>query len=380
MPPLMAVAGFIMADYLGVPYWEVVLRGFALGFIYFSAVVMSVYLLSVRTVVQEDIEPPFVPVYDKLKTYAFFLCILSLILLMGIVGYGPMRSAVYTASMFAFLLLLIFLYYKYKEQDTAFKEQNLLSIIRDMIETHADMAWYLVILMSTLGIMIGLFTVTGFIMRMGSLLMQLGEVSIVLTILVAWAFGWLAGTGLPPTATYIVVAVIVVQPLVAWGIDPWVAHFFVFLVSVWGELSPPTSLTAAVASRLANASFMRTMFTALKICLPIIIMSFAIFIRTDLVVNPGWGQIRDTLLVTAGTLGFTFGMFGSFTKNKMHDVSMKIVLGLLALIPMFHPSLSYAIPAGIVVAVILVIGVKQHKIVAPPKKKTVPPQTVSTSV
>ncbi len=367
MPPLMAVAGFIMADFIGVPYWDVVLRGFSMGFVYFSAVIMSVYLLSVRSVAQEEVTPPEVPLHDKLKTYSFFACIIVLIVLMGHIGYGPMRSAVYTAAFLAVLLLAIHLYFKYKVQDSTFRDQNLLSIIRDIIESHADMAWYLVILMSTLGIMIGLFTVTGFIMRMGSLLMQLGAVSIFLTILVAWAFGWLAGTGLPPTATYIVVAVIVVPPFVHWGINPWIAHCFVFLMSVWGELSPPTSLTAAVASRLAEASFMKTMITALKICLPIMIMSFAIFVRTDMVVNPGLAQIRDTYLVTAGSLGFTFAMFGRFVKLHRYDLIYKIGLSLLAMVPLFHPDLRYAVPGGIIVTALLVIGVIRHKKIAMPR-------------
>jgi TRAP transporter 4TM/12TM fusion protein len=368
MPPLMAVAGFIMADFLGVPYWDVVIRGFSLSFIYFSAVIMSVYLLSVSSVAQEEVTAPLVPMYEKLKTYSFFACIISLIIMMGVIGYGPMRAAVYTASLLAFLLLCIHLYYKYKANDSSFQEESLPMMARDIIETHADMAWYLVILMSTLGIMIGLFTVTGFIMRMGSLMMQLGSVSIFLTILVAWAFGWLAGTGLPPTATYIVVAVIVAPPFIAWGINPWVAHIFVFLVSVWGELSPPTSLTAAVASRLANASFMRTMMMALKICLPILVMSFAIFVRTDLVTTPGFPQIRDTILVTIGTLGFTFAMFGRFIKHVRYDIPMKILLSLLAFIPLFHPNLTYAIVGSVVVLAALVYGLMQHKKIGPLKK------------
>ncbi len=368
MPPLMAVAGFIMADFIGVPYWDVVIRGFSLSFIYFSAVVMSVYLLSVSSVSQEQIDPPAVPTYDKLKTYSFFACIFSLIILMGVVGMGPMRSAVYTAAILGLLLFAIHLYYKYKVQDSTFKDQHLPSMLREIIETHADMAWYLVILMSTLGIMIGLFTVTGFIMRMGALMMQLGAVSIFLTILVAWGFGWLAGTGLPPTATYIVVAVIVAPPLIQWGVNPWIAHVFVFLISVWGELSPPTSLTAAVASRLANASFMRTMMMALKICLPILVMSFAIFVRTDLVTTPGLPQIRDTIIVALGTLGFTFAMFGRFINNVRYDVPLKIILSLVALVPLFHPNLTYAIIGSVVVFVALVIGVRQHKSIGPLKR------------
>ncbi len=367
MPPLMAVAGFIMAEFLGVPYWEVVMRGFAIAFIYFSAVVMSVYLLSVSEIMPADQDPPPVPGYDIMKTIAFFTCIIGLILYMGVVGMGAMRAGLFGGITLCSLLLVIFFYYKYIVREASFLKQKLLSIARNVVEIHTDLLWYLVILMATLGIMIGLFTVTGFILRMGHLLMELGEVSLLLTLLVAWGFGWLAGTGLPPTATYIVVAVIVAPPLIRFGIDPWVAHFFVFLISVWGELSPPTSLTAAVASRLADCSFIRTMFEALKICVPIIIMSFAIFIRTDIVVNPGFSQLIESLIVIAGVLGVTFFFFGRYTQRNWLNLLLRAALLPLAGLAMFHPSFTIGLLAALVLAAALVIGVLQHKKVVVPK-------------
>ena len=174
------------------------------------------------------------------------------------------------------------------------------------------MTSYLTLLLATLGIMIGLFTVTGFINRMGAMLLDLGAWNVIAMIFMAYIFGWLAGAGLPPTATYIIGAVVIVRPLQELGINPWIAHFFVFLLSVWGELSPPTSLTAAVSARIANASFLRTMWEALKICLPITLMTFAIFTRPNMVVNPGWLQIADTMLVLISTCGITFAMFGRY--------------------------------------------------------------------
>src|SRR5699024_5959104 len=91
------------------------------------------------------------------------------------------------------------------------------------------------------------------------------------------------------------------------AVDPWVARFFAFLLAVWG-----TSLTAAVADKTAGASFMRTMWEALKLCLPITLMFLAIFIHSDMVVDPSWTQIIDSLLMAAVTAGFTFAMFGGF--------------------------------------------------------------------
>ena len=204
--------------------------------------------------------------------------------------------------------------------------ETLFGSLRRGIETHAEMTSYLTLLLATLGIMIGLFTVTGFINRMGAMLIDLGSWNIIAMIAMAWVFGWLAGAGLPPTATYIIGAVVIVRPMQELGINPWVAHFFVFLLSVWGELSPPTSLTAAVSARIANASFMQTMWTALKICAPITLMTFAVFTRYNMVVNPGWLQIADTLLVLISTLGITFALFGRCHRSQAVDIGLRVVM------------------------------------------------------
>jgi len=187
-------------------------------------------------------------------------------------------------------------------------------------------------------------------------------------VFMAWIFGWLAGAGLPPTATYIIGAVVIVRPLRELGIDPWVAHFFVFLISVWSELSPPTSLTAAVSARIANASFLRTMYEALKICAPITLMTFAIFTRSNMVVNPGWLQVADTILVLVSTCGITFAMFGRAFESASVDIPLRILLAAVSFVTMFHPSETVAWLTGVVVLAATVAGIWRHRVVAPPKE------------
>ena len=55
---------------------------------------------------------------------------------------------------------------------------------------------------------------------------------------------------------------------------------------------------------------MKTMWQALKLCLPVTIMTFAIFTRSRLVVNPGRGMIVDMLTVAIACWGITFAVFG----------------------------------------------------------------------
>jgi TRAP-type uncharacterized transport system fused permease subunit len=227
------------------------------------------------------------------------------------------------------------------------------------------MTSYLTLLLATLGIMIGLFTVTGFINRMGAMLIDLGAWNIAAMIGMAWLFGWLAGTGLPPTATYIIGAVVIVPPMRQLGIDPWIAHFFVFLLSVWGELSPPTSLTAAVSARIANVSFMKTMFQALKICAPITLMTFAIFTRSNMVTTTGWLAIADMLLVLASTLGIAFAMFGRTHDKPAIDLFLRCLVAAIAFLAMFHPDMSISAMVAGVVLLALIGGVVRHIQLAP---------------
>jgi TRAP transporter 4TM/12TM fusion protein len=357
LPPVMAVAGFLMADFLGVPYWEVVQRGFAIGAVYFAGLMLAVYLISVRRLPADRVERPALRAFEYFKTGSFFGAIVALLIMLGVIGIGTMRSALYAATMMLAVLIVLYIFFKFVRGDEDYQAQRLLKNLRITVEAFASLTWYLVILMATLGIMIGLFTTTGFLLRMGSLLINLADWNIAATILAAWIFGWLAGTGLPPTATYVVVAVIIVPPLIQSGIDPWVAHFFAFLLAVWGELSPPTSLTAAVAASIAEASFLRTMFEALRICLPIVIMSFAIFVRSDSVVDPGWSQIGETALLMLGTLAITFAALGRFFPDRSADAVSRLVLASAGGVALFHPSVTVATIASAAVLVLLVFGV-----------------------
>jgi TRAP transporter 4TM/12TM fusion protein len=366
MPPMMGVGAFLMSEFLGVPYWDVVLRGFGLAFVYFAAIAMAVYLLCVRLLPSEPVEAPPVPLYDKIKTGIFFASVLFLLYLMGFAGVGELLAALQTAAFMLILLILVFLTFKSVRKDPALSGETLFGNLRRAIETHGEMTSYLTLLLATLGIMIGLFTVTGFINRMGGMLLDLGAWNIIAMIGMAWVFGWLAGAGLPPTATYIIGAVVIVRPMQELGVNPWVAHFFVFLMSVWGELSPPTSLTAAVSARIANASFLRTMWEALKICAPITLMTFAIFTRSNMVITTGWSQLVDIALVLVSTCGITFAMFGRWFEHGAVDIATRCLLAAVSFLCMFYPDTGVSAAVAAVVLVAVVFGIWRHRQIAPP--------------
>ncbi|MDH4192099.1 MAG: TRAP transporter fused permease subunit [Betaproteobacteria bacterium] len=369
MPPMMGVGAFLMSEFLGVPYWDVVTRGFSLAFVYYLSLAFAVYLICVRLLPREPIEAPMVTAYNQIKTAIFFLAVVFLLIMMGAIGMGELLAALYTAAFLFALLLLNFLYFKYVLKDPAVAHETFFGNVRLSIETHADMTSYLTLLLATLGIMIGLFTVTGFINRMGGMLLDLGSWNLMAMIGMSFIFGWLVGMGLPPTATYIIGAVVIVGPLTKLGVNPWVAHFFIFLLSVWGELSPPTSLTAAISARIADASFMHTMWEALRICLPITLMTFAIFSRAEMVVRPGWIQVGSTLVVAIGTCATALAMFGRLAANRVGDILLRTALMAAAFLALFSPDDKVSAVTALVVLAATILGIARHRKIAPQQSR-----------
>ena len=109
------------------------------------------------------------------------------------------------------------------------------------------------------------------------------------------------------------------------------------------------------------------MWEALRICLPITRMTFAIFSRSEMVVHPGWTQIASTLVVAIGTCATAFAMFGRFLKNPTGDIQLRATLALFAFVTMFHPDGNVAIAAAAFVLPAMIYGVICHRRIAPPK-------------
>jgi len=215
--------------------------------------------------------------------------------------------------------------------------------LRDLVDTFALTTAELTVLLATLGILTAAFTVTGVPTKVGVLLMEAASVHVALMVLVAFLFGYLVGMGLPVAPTYIVVVIVVGPFMVRAGFDPWVVHFFAFFVAVFGELSPPTSVTAAVTSRIAEAPFVRTMFDALGLCLPLLIMMFAVFTRPELVVSPGWEQVIGVLLVGTGTVGCILALQVRLHSRQWQSVGLRLLLALASGVVLFHPDQTLAL-------------------------------------
>jgi len=353
MPPLMGISAFLMAELLGVGYFEVVARGFAPAIVYFLGVALGAHLLAMRHQTRGPGPPRerIVPA-DWLNLVAFALAMAALVWLMGYLRLPAMVAARQVfAGMALFLSALFLLRMGRGQGGCGWKDwlRPYAALVRHFAATTAEIT----LLLSALGALTAAFTVTGVPDKVGTLLMQLAEFNVALMILTAFAFGYLIGMGLPVAPTYIVLAVVATPFLVRAGFDPWVAHFFAFFVAVFGELSPPTSVTAAVTSRIAEASFVRTMGHAMGLCLPLPAMLAAVFVRPELVTRPGGAQMAAMVLVSVGCFGLIASLYGDWSANNRRNWRMRLALVPASLAVLFAPG--YGWPALLALPVLALV-------------------------
>ena len=108
--------------------------------------------------------------------------------------------------------------------------------VRKFLDSYIEMTADLTLLLATLAIMTGALVITGVPTKLGAILIEAAGVNLAAMVVLAFVFGALLGTGLPPAPTYILVAIVIAPPMIKVGVNPWVVHFFAFFLGVWGEL------------------------------------------------------------------------------------------------------------------------------------------------
>jgi TRAP transporter 4TM/12TM fusion protein len=352
MPPVMGISAFLMAEFLGVDYFDVVARGYVPAIIYYITVATSVYLIakshSTRLVV---LSAENLSWRDWINLATFVVVVGGLVGLMATIHLAPMFAALYVFIVIGSVLFLINLGPLVGPGRWSLKA--FIGPIKRFLDAYTDMAADLTLLLATLSIMTGALVITGVPTKLGSLLIEAAGVNLAAMVLLAFVFGAILGTGLPPAPTYILVAIVIAPPMISAGVNPWVVHFFAFFLGVWGELTPPTSVVAAVTAKIANTSFYQTLFRALQICVSLFTLMAGVFMRPELVIEPGLDQFRAAVLIIIPTLGITFAMQTRFADRRGADVLIRLALAALSLLALLVPSEQVAALACLAAALII---------------------------
>lgn len=337
MPPIMGISAFVMADFLGVSYFDVVARGYMPAIVYYVGVAVAVYLIARRFLPRRfsisDLEKMGIklPVLEDIfRVFLFIFGVFMLIALMGYYYIAPTYAALTTSWIILVIAVVGVVFFTLKNRGSI--RDALYRLRYSLVETVDRFATFtsdLTLLLATLGIMTGLLTITGVPTKIGFMLMSIGRENLYLLALIGFFFGYIVGLGLPPVVTYILTVIVIAPYFIEAGINPWVVHFYAFFIGVFSELSPPTSVTAAVAAKIANTSFTKTMIEAMKFAMPLFVLIAGVFLHPELVAEPGLAQIESGILLIGATLAIATSFWVKTHRLVYVDAIVRVIVFIL---------------------------------------------------
>jgi len=262
MPPIMGAAAFLMSDYLGVPYSNIVVRAILPAILYFAGVFIAVHLEAkkegLRGLTKEEL-PRLIPLLKQ--TYL----LLPLIILVYLVGTSQ-RSIQYAAAIAIIVAIVVSIFNKENRITPKKIWEALAAGGQGMITVAAACG--------VAGIIAGTITMTGLANTMINGIVALAGNQVIVALFLTMLCCIVLGMGVPTTANYCIMAATCAPILVRMGVPDIAAHFFVFYFGIVADLTPPVALAAYAGAAIAQANPMKTAITATKLAIGAFIVPY----------------------------------------------------------------------------------------------------------
>lgn len=285
MPPVMGVTAFIMAEFLGIPYSQVIIAAAIPAVLYYLCLLVQVDLYAARTGLQglpKDV--PLPPLKKTIKDgwpYIVGVAVLILVLLyLQLEEYSPWVATA-----------VIFLLVKFTRKDRL-TWKKFIEFIRDSGIVFAE----LVPILGAVGVVIGSLSLTGVGVGLSAQIVNLAGGNIIFLLLLGSIAALILGIGLTITACYVILAVILAPGLIKGGLDPLSVHLFIFYWGMLSDISPPVALAAYTAASVAEAPPFKTSMYAMKLAAVLYFLPFFFVLNPALILH---GEIVNILLVVA---------------------------------------------------------------------------------
>lgn len=343
MPPIMGAAAFIIAEYLAIPYIDVIKAAAIPAFVSYFALFYITHLeasrLNMSGLSKEDV-PNFWEVLKK--GYYFLIPLIILMYQLMVLRYSPKLGAFY-AILITIGILLIREIYDKKNIIKAFI--SAIKITGKGFEAGARNMLAVALATATAGIVVGIVN-----MGIGSMIVQIVEVlsmgNIFLLLFITAIASLILGMGLPTTATYIVMASITVPVIVNLSvkmggnpIPAIAAHLFCFYFGILADDTPPVGLAAYTAAAIAKSDPIETGIQGFIYDLRTAAIPFMFVFNPELVlvgVTSFWQAMLIFTMAVFGAFTFTNSTQGWFlVKNKWWEAPIFLAISIM----FFYPAL-----------------------------------------
>ena len=355
MPPIMGAAAFLMAETVGVPYSNIVVKAILPAVLYFAGVFITVHLEAkkegLRGLTKEEL-----PRLKPLLKQSYLL--LPLILLIYLVGTST-RSIAYAAAIAIVVAIVVSLFNKEHRITPKRILEALAAGGQGMITVAAACG--------VAGIIAGIIGVTGLAFMLFNGIIALAGDKIIIALFLTMLCCIVLGMGVPTTANYCIMAATCAPILVQMGVPMVAAHFFVFYFGIVADLTPPVALAAYAGAAIAQANPMKTALTSTKLAIGAFIVPYVFALNPAMLFIDT--TIPEVILICITSFIGMFGVAASLQGYFLHDMKWyeRIVSAIGGLLLIYPGIVTDAIGLGLV-AIMVVIQLltkkKYKKVVA----------------
>lgn len=324
MPPVMGAAAFLMAEFVGVPYFDVVKAAVIPALLYYIGVWLGVHYEAKKYGLKgtpcEEL-PKFGPLFMEKGHLAIPLAVIVYLL---VSGYTPMRAAL------AAIALSIICACLRKSTRIGLKE-----IVNGLIDGSKGVLGVL-IACATAGIIIGVVTKTGVGLKVATALLDLSGGQLLPAMFFTMITSLILGMGVPTTANYVITSTIAAPALVQMDVPVLAAHMFAFYFGIVADVTPPVALAAYAGAGIAGANPMRCGVIAAKLAIAAFIVPYIFVLAPELLmINATTLTIAySALTAIIGMWGVSMAMIG-FCQNALNSLQRVLFMagGICMIIP-----------------------------------------------
>lgn len=348
MPPVMGAAAFLMAEFVGIPYIQVVLAAIIPALLYYSGVWIGVHLEAKKNGLR-GIPRKELPKFGELLVERGHLAVpLIVIVYLLVAGYTPMKAALWA------IILAI--------GASALRKSTRISA-KDVVlglEKGAKAVLGVLIACATAGIIIGVVTKTGVGLKLASALLDLAGGQLLPAMFFTMITSLVLGMGVPTTANYVITSTIAAPALVQMGVPILAAHMFAFYFGIIADVTPPVALAAFAGAGIAGSNPMRTGINASKLAIAAFVVPYIFVLSpTLLMINATAATVLwSTCTALIGMVGLSAAMIGYFMAPANPLVRVLFFIGGLLLI---DPGLQTDIIGGGLLAVLMILQYMKRK-------------------
>ncbi len=326
MPPVMGAAAFLMAEFLQIPLQEVLLAALIPAFLYFFSVYLQISLISAKYNLgaghQDEMRS-----WSELLPICFSVVGAVFVLIVGLfVFYMTAGKAVVAACGFLIIVGLL---------NIGVKNRLSVTDVLGLFFKTGEASAHIIIVCAVAGMIIGLLSTSGLSFGLSFVLLQLGENSVFILLVLTAIVSIILGMGLPTTGVYLLLSTLAAPPLVELGIGMLEAHFFVLYFGLLSMISPPVALAAFAAASIAQADPMKTAFESIRFGWIAFILPFIFVYQPALLMQGTVFEVLFSLItLVISTVLITVALVGyGYSKLPLFNRGLIAVLGLLALFP-----------------------------------------------